>query len=99
MQMSNLYATKTGFIKIEAEVDNSVILKIKISGDFSIKPVDALSLIEKHLIGVELKKEYVTNAVGVFYLLGIETPDLVKEDFVNAIMGLKQATDSNAISK
>ncbi|MGD0729043.1 MAG: lipoate protein ligase C-terminal domain-containing protein [Candidatus Micrarchaeaceae archaeon] len=88
--MTNTYATKMGFITVDAEVENNVILSIKISGDFTIKPDDALSLIEKHLSGVELERKFVGNAVGVFYMLGVETPNLIKEDFINAIMGLKE---------
>ena len=99
MQMSNLYTTKTGFIKVEAEVENNVILEIKISGSFSIKPADALSLIEKHLRGVELEQKFVANAVNIFYILGVETPDLAKEDFINAIMGIKAPEGKKAQSE
>lgn len=90
MQMSNFYKLQKGFIYIKAEVENNTIIDINIIGDFDINPKDALGLLEKHLKGVELNRELLTNAINVVYIMGAETPNVRKEDFVNAIMDLKK---------
>lgn len=97
MHRSNFYKTMNGNINVEAEIENNVIIKIKMSGDFYIKPDGAQALLEKHLIGVELKREFVSNAVNIFYLFGIETLNATKEDFVSAILGLGEKKPAGKI--
>lgn len=89
MWVSNLYKAPKGLIRVHADVENDLILEIRITGDFFLIPEDALELLEKHLHGVELERKFVDNAIGVFYAIGVITPMLTKDDFVNAIMGVK----------
>lgn len=88
MQRSSLYKKSDSFIKVEAEIENNVIIDIRISGNFIITPSDGLPLLEKHLRGVELNRKFLSNAISVVYLLGVKTPSLQKDDFVDAILGL-----------
>lgn len=89
MQMSNLYKAPKGLIRVKADVENNIILDIRITGDFFMIPEDTLWLLEKHLKGIELDRKLVRGAVNVFYVLGLETPMLSREDLVNAIVGVK----------
>lgn len=89
MRLSNTYKTMNGRINAEAEVENNVIISIKFGGDFYLKPEGALLILEKHLNGVELRRELVTNAVNTFYLFGIESLNATKEELVDAILGLR----------
>lgn len=87
--MSNLYKALKGLIRVEAEVENNIIIGIRITGDFFMVPEDALWLLEKHLKGVELNRQMLQSAINVFYVLGVETPMLEKSDLVDAILGVK----------
>lgn len=87
--MSNLYKAPKGLVRVEAEVENNTIIEIRLTGDFFMVPEDALWLLEKHLKGVELDREMLQSTVNVFYMLGVETPMLAKEDLVEAILGVK----------
>lgn len=89
MRISNSYATAHGNINLDADIENNVIINIKIWGDFILKPDKSINLLENHLRGVELKRELVANAINVFYILGIES-NMSQEDFINALMGLKK---------
>jgi Bacterial lipoate protein ligase C-terminus len=89
MQMSNLYKASKGLIRVEANVENNIILDIRLTGDFFMIPENTLWLLEKHLKGIELDRKLVKGAVNVFYLLGVQTPMLTKDDLVNAIVGVK----------
>lgn len=97
MQLANFYRTPNGNIKVDAEVQNNVIISIKLTGDFYIKPVNALPLLEKHLTGVELKRELVSNTLNIFYLFGMESLNATNEDIVNAILGLRDKKASGKI--
>jgi len=95
MQMSNLYKAPKGLIRVDAEVENNIIIDIRLTGDFFMVPENALWLLEKHLKGVELSREFLQSAINVFYLLGIETPMLAREDLTNAILGVKNEISSS----
>lgn len=91
MRIRNTYAITNGSIDIDAEVEHNVIISIKIKADAgATDPAEFLSLLERHLRGVELRRDYVTNAVNVFYLLGVKTDKITKEQFIDAIMGLRK---------
>ena len=93
--MSNLYRAPKGLIRVEAEVENNTILDIKITGDFFMVPEEALLLLEKHLRGVELDRKLLSNTIDTFYLMGIDTPMLGREDMINAILGVKNENKAN----
>ncbi|MGI0100923.1 MAG: lipoate protein ligase C-terminal domain-containing protein [Candidatus Micrarchaeaceae archaeon] len=89
--MSNLYGTKCGSIRVYAEVENGTIIRIRLTGDFFMVPEGAITFLEKHLVGVEMNREMLQAALNVFYMMGVETPMLEKEDIVNAILGASNA--------
>lgn len=95
MRMTNLYKAPKGLIRVDAEVENNIILDVRITGDFFIVPEDALLLLENHLRGVELERTLLNNTIDMFYLLGIDTPMLGRDDIVNAILGVKSENKTN----
>ncbi len=90
MRVHNAYKISDGVIEINAEVEHNVIIDIRITGNVRADPGELLSLLEKHLRGVELRRDYVSNAINVFYLLGVKTENVTKEQLVDAIMELKK---------
>ncbi len=93
--MSNLYKASKGLIRVEAEVENNTIIGIRLTGDFFMVPESSLWLLEKHLKGVELDREMLKSAIDVFYVMGVDTPMLSREDLVNAIHGVSGEGPSN----
>lgn len=89
MRMSNLYKAQKGLIRVDANVENNIILDIRLTGDFFMIPEDALRLLEKHLSGVELSRHFVSKTVNVFYMMGVDTPMLSRDDLVDAILGVR----------
>ena len=95
MRVSSLYKAPKGLIRINAEIEDNVIVDIKITGDFFMLPEDSVEFLEKHLRGVELEQSFLENAMESFYAIGIVTPAITKEDFVNAVLGVKNASQTN----
>jgi len=95
MRMSNLYKAPKGLIRVEANVESNIIISIRLTGDFFMVPEGALWLLERHLRGIELNLAPLSNAINIFYALGIETPMLSENDLVSAIIGVKSETSSN----
>lgn len=95
MRMFNLYKAPKGLIRVEADVESNIIIKIRLTGDFFMVPEGALWLLERHLRGIELKLNPLSSAINMFYGLGIETPMLSEQDLVNAIIGVKSETSPN----
>ncbi len=89
MLMRSIYKAPKGLIRVELEVDGRIISRMIVTGDFFMVPEDALQMLERHMSGVRFEEKAVTNAVSAFYLLGMSTPMLKKEDFIKAIMGAK----------
>jgi lipoate---protein ligase len=89
MQVSGVYKAQKGLIKVNAEIDNETIKEIRITGDFFMYPEEAISLLELRLVGRTLDKRDLENAAEEFYLTGVDTPLITKDDFVNAILGAK----------
>ena len=95
MRVSNLYKAPKGLIRISAEVENDLIIEIRVTGDFFMVPEDAVELLENHLRGVELSENYLKGALEDFYSIGVVTPMLTKEDFIKAILGAKDEGKAN----
>jgi hypothetical protein len=91
MRVYSLYKAQKGLIKVNADVENNVIRDISITGDFFMLPEEYLPSLELRLIGRELEDHDIDNAVEEFYMTGVDTPLLTKEDFVNAVLGVKNA--------
>lgn len=89
MRMTNLYKARKGLIRVDAEVENNTIIGIKLTGDFFMVPEEALLFLERHLRGVELDRKLLKNAISTFYVLGVDTPMLAKDDLVKAVLGVK----------
>jgi lipoate---protein ligase len=94
MRMSNLYKASKGLIRVNADIENNTILDIRLTGDFFMVPEEALWMLEKHLKGVELNRKLVRSAINVFYVLGVDTPMLERDDLVDAIMGVKNENEA-----
>lgn len=78
-------------IRVRAEIKGSKILSINLRGDFFAVPKEAVGRFEEMLIGLELERGPVSNAVERFYrdseaqILGVEPRDLI-----NAVLKLKE---------
>ena len=87
MKREGQYKARKGLIKVSLTENDAVIKDIVISGDFFLYPEDKLWILEKRLIGAKLNKEDLLTRIKAFYdELGIFSPGLTPEDFVEAIM-------------
>ncbi len=89
MRLHSIYKAPKGLIRVELEVENGIIGRAIITGDFFMVPEDALAMLERHLSGVRFDEAAISNAISAFYLLGMSTPMLKKEDFIKAIISAK----------
>ncbi len=76
-------------IRVRAELMGDKILDIALMGDFFMIPEEAVSRLEKALRGAKLDKKEILRRVSKFYEDGVETPGIEPEDFVEAILKLK----------
>ena len=76
-------------IRVRAELMADRILDIALMGDFFMIPEEAVSRLEKALRGVKLDREEILRRVSKFYEEGVETPGIGPEDFVEAVLKLK----------
>lgn len=91
----NFCRTENGHIRIKVDVENGTIMNIRITGNFFMIPEDSLWMLERHLNGVLLERNALKKAIGIFYILGIETPMLTRDEIVNAILGAKDEASFN----
>jgi hypothetical protein len=91
MEVSSLYKAQKGLIKVRADIEGNVINDIEITGDFFMIPESALPELEMRLIGKRLERAELEETLEQFYITGVETPLLTKDDFVNAVLGVKNA--------
>jgi hypothetical protein len=89
MIATNVYKAEKGLIRVSAEIEGDVILKIRITGDFFMLPERALLLLEGLLKGKAFERPAISGALDEFYGSGVETPCVTKEDFLEAISGAK----------
>mgnify|MGYP001091978097 CR=1 FL=1 len=83
-------------IRVRAEMMNNKILNIVISGDFFMIPEESIGDLELRLRGVDLTRGQLLGAIGAFYRESrVETPGIVMEDFVDAIMKLKSVAQES----
>jgi hypothetical protein len=75
-----------GVIKVDLKSEGGRIAEISISGDFFMYPEDALERFERALVGVELERGKLLEAVRRFYAGGVQTPMVEPEHWVEAIL-------------
>lgn len=76
-----------GLIRVSVDVEDDVIKRIVISGDFFMHPEDKLWDLERSLIGVKVDRSSVLTNIRRFYQEnGVLTPGVEPEDFTEAIM-------------
>lgn len=80
-------------IRVRAELMADRILDIALMGDFFMIPEEAVSRLEKALKGAKLDREEILRRVSKFYEEGVETPGMGPEDFVEAVLKLKNFTE------
>jgi len=77
-------------IKISMDVENGVIISIKITGDFFMYPEEAIRGLENALIGASLDVEDLKSRISKFILENnVEIPMISVMDLVNAILSAK----------
>lgn len=77
-------------IKISMDVENGVIIGIKITGDFFMYPEEAIRGLENALIGASLDVEDLKSRISKFILENnVEIPMISVMDLVNAILSAK----------
>ncbi|MFQ6125332.1 MAG: lipoate--protein ligase [Candidatus Heimdallarchaeota archaeon] len=81
-----VYKAPGGLIRVALTISHNTIKQINISGDFFIKPSEALEILEKMLTGVPYTAQTVKQIVDEFYHQNITTPRVSPQDFVAAIM-------------
>ena len=75
-----------GLIRVTVEDVESEISEIIISGDFFMLPIDAITRLERSLIGVGISEKDVLEAVKKAYAdIPIESPGIAPEDIATAI--------------
>jgi len=85
--LEGCHKASKGLIRIRVDVEDDVIKRIMISGDFFMHPEDKLWDLERSLVGVKAYRSVVLNSIKRFYQKkDISTPGVKPEDFVEAIM-------------
>lgn len=78
-------------IRVTAEVMDDEILDILISGDFFMIPEEGLQELESALRGAKMNRNELLQRLHEFYeKSGVQTPGVTPEDFVEALMKLKE---------
>lgn len=86
MKSARLRAEK-GVVEVELSIINNKLSSIKLTGDFFIYPEKALDAIEKSLIGTEIKKRAIEQALKqVFTEEKIKSPGITIHDFTEVIL-------------
>ncbi|MFX0197065.1 MAG: lipoate--protein ligase [Candidatus Hodarchaeota archaeon] len=83
------YKAPGGLIRIALTLSQNKIKQINISGDFFIKPSEALKALEQRLTEVLYTTKNIKQIVDEFYNQNITTPGVTPQDFVVAIMQAK----------
>ncbi|KAA8923405.1 lipoate protein ligase C-terminal domain-containing protein [Thermoplasma sp.] len=83
MRYSKNWKAKKGLIRVTMDVDGDRITDIHISGDFFMFPEDSITSLEDMLRGTSIKD--IQEVVKRFYDLGVITPGVDPEDFVQAL--------------
>lgn len=89
MKATNIYKAEKGLIRVNAEIEEGVIKEIRITGDFFMVPERSVLLLESLLKGKAFERSAISDALDAFYASGVETPCVMKEDFLAAISGAK----------
>ncbi|KYH36160.1 MAG: hypothetical protein AYL28_007100 [Candidatus Bathyarchaeota archaeon B23] len=81
-------------IRMTAELREDVIRDILITGDFFMIPEDSLPRLEELLKGARLERGDLLSRVEAFYReMGVQTPGMKPEDFVEALMKVREAVE------
>ncbi len=84
-------------IRIRAEVKNNFIHEVKITGDFFLHPEEGIELLEGALRGKELEREELeTTLEDIIRGNSIQLVGVAVEDFVEALLRLKEYNSTNA---
>ena len=84
------YETEGGVIRMAIRTKGNLLDHLSITGDFSFKPEARLRGLEKLLRNVELSENSLKEAIEAFYELHeIDSPGIVAEDWVKAILQVK----------
>ncbi len=81
----------TKLIRIRAEMMGHEITSAQIRGDLFVIPKEAVSTLEKMLVGVRLEDDELMNAIEKFYeVTKAQTPGIDGLDFKDAFMKLRE---------
>lgn len=82
-------------IRVRAELAETQILDIVISGDFFMIPENAIRDLELGLRGTILERDELLGRIQRFYeKSGVQTPGLTREDFAEALMKLRNLSET-----
>ncbi len=82
----SVYKAQGGLLRVTLRTRHDKIDDVTVSGDFTIFPADAVSEIERELVGVEPDEQSVVNAVSeVFEKSRVRSPGLTPSDIWKAV--------------
>jgi hypothetical protein len=91
MRYSNIYKAQKGLIRVNFDLNKNRISNVRITGDFFLVPEESISRLEKGLNGKNFDRGRLEDVLNTFYSSDVDTPLITKEDFINAILGAKNA--------
>ncbi len=85
--LSAEYKVKGGkLLRCSLNVDNNVILSIKITGDFFMYPEEKIENLESMLKNMEMNEENIREKINVFFNSDVQVVGADAGDFVKLIM-------------
>ncbi|MFQ5792571.1 MAG: biotin/lipoate A/B protein ligase family protein [Acidobacteriota bacterium] len=91
----SIYKAQGGLIRVTARLHRGRIEDISVSGDFTFHPHRKLVELEKNLIDGQLMEDALRQRLTHFYRhSGVQTPGVEVRDWLQAILGLKEASVS-----
>lgn len=86
---ANLKVQGGKLLKCKLELENDIIRKIKITGDFFMHPEEKIEDLEKVLIGIKFDNNEIRKVLLDFYSRDVLVIGADAEDFVTLIMSAK----------
>lgn len=80
------YKSGSGLIRAELEISDGRIEYIRFTGDFFIFPEEKLEKLESLLEGERIEREDLSDKIEEFYEDDVETPGMVSEDWLKAVL-------------
>ncbi len=85
---NGVHKAKGGLVKSEVYVWENVIENVRIYGDFTLYPKEAILDLEEHLIGIPFEKPAIEKRVNDFFAKdGLDFPGVTTEDIVKSVYG------------